>query len=340
MQRYQLLPSDPNEAISDSVIRALEAYDVAVSSGTSCFASLFQHKDHPDIASLREALARTPGWFLEGDEKLADELENWLLSCKPLTHDEPAAMVFKFLENRLDYLHVRQKRSPLDLTADYKILLVGDGWVKRAHPKNPVIQAIMRPGKGPEAERWADAVRSSLNLETRDFVRSQVYTVDINRAQCADLFSNILEIQPGELPAQYFDFVYLEGFGFIGDDDLDSFMEDELAGIKDINEEAVAQALQHLSQDAWRRALEKAFFTLKEDGLILYHHPKNPRLYLQAKSSNITQEKLDKIPACLKTNIQKDWDLAPFENVETPNTNKIKIIRADEARILQKATLI
>lgn len=299
----QTQPKQSNESISDSLAIVLENYDGAIKAieneGFAGYAVSFWKTNIMQdsyIQKLRKLTER--GGLVEADLSVAEEIKKIIKERKLNKEDDALAnKAFDYLEKRLNYLDQRTRRSPYELTAEYKILLVGNGWVTRSHKDTKFIKEMMYAAKlnrnvnasYPDNQWYFE----QMNLENCLYSPDQVYTVDINSCQLPDFLGNVALIQPGELPEKYFDFIYFEGFNFAAHEE---------------NE----------------KALKVALATLKDDGLIIYRSPEpDCRLKITAKSGEITQEKLSKIPECIKKSVGRQFDIAPLEKVTEPGKAEI-----------------
>jgi hypothetical protein len=291
-----------NDAISDSLAKVIREYDQAMKSFSSQ-QSFWRKKKHDEEAYS--------GGFLEVEERLLEAIRKIVETrkSKPVSSDSNpfSQKAFAYLEDRLKYHDQKQRRMPDELTADYKILLVGDGWAYRSDPDNPLVKEINQELKSINAQvKISGEMRQQhLNLQNRGFTPDQVYTVDRLFTGLPDLCGKMEEFKPNDLPQNYFDFIYFEGFGFA-------------------NEEGT------------NNAVKVALEWLKNEGLILYitAEPEFSKILL-AKSGVITQEKLDKIPTCIKTSINRNLTgFSPFEEVIPDHTQKINL--TDKTRAEKK----
>lgn len=311
MQRNSLIEhANPNESISDSVCKAIEYYDnnaMKKVNEDGFFVNLFnsvstiwKQDENNYIHQLRE-LIKKEGWFLEGDLNLLNRLkeihqkfntENDLISKK----------IFDYLEVRIEYLERKQHRSPNELTENYKILLVGDGWVDRSHRNNPVIKMINNLDKEKDKDE-IENYNNSLNLKNRLYKPEQVYTIDINPAQLPDLCDRFENIKTDQLPNNFFDFIYFEGICFD-------------------------------NKEKTQIAVMNSFLLLKDDGLMIYSTPKpSAEKILVSKKNEITQDMLDKIPDSIKKSISRENHLDPLERVVLPNSNQVQIVHKKDENI-------
>lgn len=298
-KRLELATGDANESISDSLCKVVEAYDKEIHSSFSPHHLWRRHFDNQGMSELKSLIKRQLGGLLEGDWTLLNEIKKIVEARKlraPTGGDALTKQVFDYLEERIKYIEQRQRRSPDDLTADYKILLIGDGWVRRSHPNNPVLKRIALVESDPKFQDLVKGHKSALRLENRGFLPEQTFTVDHNPAQLPDITSRA-ENLGNDLPKNCFNCIYLEGMAY------DS-------------EEETQQAINVL----------KPF--LQHDGLIIYHTPKpNSVLKISSKSGEaITQEQLDNIPKCVKESVNRTLIHEGYPLLEdvTPNgTNEI-----------------
>lgn len=310
---YHFVPThDPDEAISDSIPNVIEAYDKFTTMRTP---QLFSHRTvNGDIEKIRGLIGS--GGILEYDENPLNELRIILQNRQP-TDDALINEVFNYLNARLVYHDTRQKRSASTLTADYKVLIVGNSWVKREHKDNPVsenknngvtdhineLNSLMCQETNQTIKEFyagqIQALRSSFNL-TYACSRDQFYTIDCNPTMLPDICACIEDIEAGELPEQYFDFITFEAFGFI-------------------------------SLSEFTRAITIALNLLKPDGLLLYY-PYTPLddssnlMNLIAKSGYITQAKLDAIPNYIRSWLSLERrDISPLMRASHPLTKEITL---------------
>jgi len=309
MQRIELKEIiNSNESISDSLCKAIEYYDENAKKQPikeSFFASIssfWQEKQKNYIDQLREIHHK--GGFLEGDWMLLNALKE-IHNKYNAGNDVLAKQVFDYLEKRIAYLEKKERRTPYELTENYKILLIGDGWVQRTHKNNPVIKNISNFDKEKDKEAIED-LKSYLDLKNRLYNPDQVYTIDHNPAQLPDLCGDIENVKSGELPDRFFDFVYFEGMGPENDEKS-------------------------------KMAVEIALSSLKDEGLLIYHTPKpNSEVILIAKKNEITQDKLNKIPDCIKKSVGREYYLDPLERVVSSNSNQVSLVRKGQENIYEQ----
>ncbi|MCE3238383.1 MAG: hypothetical protein K0R24_1364, partial [Gammaproteobacteria bacterium] len=220
----------------------------------------------------------------------------------PIEGNQPAQEAFDYLIQRVKYIRQIQKRTPYELTHPIKVLLIGDGWVRRAEEMNPSIRWINSLADPARKER----LKRALQLQRRGYMPDQVYTIDCTWGQIPDYTSHVEDIPTGILPHKYFDIIYFEGMCF------------------GLSKEAATLT---------SRALKVVLPSLKENGLILYPHIAEPytnvNLVIGAKSGKITQEKLDAIPDCVKESVRRErvFDAPLFTKIAMRNVEKVIIPR-------------
>ncbi|MCD6046002.1 MAG: hypothetical protein K0R48_1165 [Gammaproteobacteria bacterium] len=130
---------------------------------------------------------------------------------------------------------------------------------------------------------------------------NQVYTIDSTSGQLPDYTGTVEGISEGVLPDSHFDIIYFEGMNFGRD------------------EKASARA---------SLAFKAVLPSLKETGLILYHQQEEPftNLVMKAKSGEITQEKLDLIPDCVRKSVRRQFDDMPLMKIIAPGANQITLL--------------
>jgi len=321
MNSNRILPIDENESISDSLIRAIRIHDAEIKSialtngiGIAAHNIFRQFKDNEGISALRKII--TDGYlfgFLEAGDALAKKIKEIVEARKiraPDGGDPLTKKIFDYLDSRLQYHEQKQKRLPAALTNDYKVLLVGDGWVIRSDPENP---AVKRAAESLQSNNVQDKIEGeiltgALNLKNRGYAPDQVFTVDHTAAQLPDLTSDVIEIK-NYLPEKKFDFIYFEGLIFETSTDTQA-------------------------------ALNAVFPSLKSDGLILFHTEKN-EIKLMSKAGEIKQSQLDRIPKCVRDSINNRQlttrGYQPLEDAR-PTTENFLIL-TDQKRLIHNLNI-
>jgi hypothetical protein len=299
-------PKNNTEVISDSLAKVLREYN-------EHYQKLSFWNKKPDteelqrINRLRILLQHSASGFLESQQKLLEEIRKISQDRASNLNHKPGHpivdKVFIYLDERIKYHDIKQRRMPDALTNTYKILLVGDGWVQWSDKDNPLIKDINNELKStnPHKVKSAEMTLAHFNLENRGFLPNQVYTIDRLSTSLPDLCSSIEELKPEILPNDFFDFAYFEGFGFTNEEEA-------------------------------KHAINTALATLKKDGVLLYHtnKPSND-LILIAKTGAITQEKLEQIPVCVKQSANRL--LSDYYSFEEVTANQQPILNlTDETR--------
>lgn len=301
MREDILIPFNENEAISDSLIKSLRFYDQQLNQESSLRSQWRRRFDNEGIGELRKLMSNSSLWgFLEVEFCLLDKIEGIVSTREirtPSGGDELTKTVFNYLKDRLKYIKTKMKRTPQALTSDKKVLLVGNGWVHRQDPGNPIVrQASLVYADIKEDYPHVDReYQDNLNLKTRGYNEKQVYTVDINPAQIPDYTGDISEFEMNEWSSDYFDVVYFEGVSLP-------------------------------DPKRWEKARNNVFQLLKDEGLLLWHNEKG-FITVTAKTGIITQAKLDNIPACVKQSVGRQYYIESLNREIAEMVNELVLER-------------